>query len=149
MVENEEQQAVPQQDAAAQEPDAQEQQSPVQSVASLMSQDDDEDLNLQHWRDMIVAFKFDGSWFKRQFPLVLVLVAILVFYVTWNYHVQQAILEEEQLSGEVKDCKYRCLTRESELTRRTTQSAIENALRARGDSTLVSSNEPPYLLTNE
>lgn len=149
MKENEEQQAIPQQEVAAQDSDIQQAQCAEQAPAPSMAQDDDDDLDLQHWRDLVATFKLDGTWFRKQFYYVVLLAALMVGYVTWNYHVQQNILEEEQLSEEVKDSKYRCLTRESELTRRTTQSAVENALCARGDSTLASSEEPPYLLTNE
>ena len=62
---------------------------------------------------------------------------------------QQEILKEEELNDSVKDCKYLCLTREGELTRRTRQSQLEKQLRDRGDSTLLPSKEPPFLLMDE
>ena len=74
---------------------------------------------------------------------------MLVLYVTNSYQAQQEILKEEELNDSVKDCKYRCLTREGELTRRTRQSQLEKQLRDRGDSTLLPSKEPPFLLMDE
>lgn len=118
-------------------------------AGSVNSEEDGENLDAKHLRELLAALQVDGMWFKRHIPVFLLIFVAVVAYVTNNYQAQQEILLEEQLSDSLKDCKYRCLTRESELTRRTRQSQLEHQLRERGDSTLVSSKEPPFLLTNE
>ena len=118
--------------------------------AAPVSQDEEGDhIDARHLHELLAALQVDGKMFRRQIPLILLLFAIAVFYVTNGYQAQQEILKEEELSDSLKDCRYRCLTREGELTRRTRQSQLERELRGRGDSTLVASPEPPFLLTDE
>ncbi|MGN0234022.1 MAG: FtsL-like putative cell division protein [Bacteroidaceae bacterium] len=118
-------------------------------AGSVNNGEDGENNDAKHLRELLAALQVDGMWFKRHIPVFLLIFVAVVAYVTNNYQAQQEILLEETLNDSVKDCKYRCLTRESELTRRTRQSQLERQLRERGDSTLVSSKEPPFLLTNE
>ena len=118
-------------------------------ASPLNNEDDGETIDAKHLREVFAALQVDGMWFKRHIPVILLIFVTVVAYVTNNYQAQQEILLEETLNDSLKDCKDRCLTRESELTRRTRQSQLERQLHERGDSTLVSTNEPPFLLTNE
>lgn len=150
MTENTEHKETLSQDVLSQELDGQDRfRAKERLTKSILHDEDGENLDLQHWRDLATALRVDGTWFKKQFSVLLLILVALVVYVTNNYQAQQEILEEERLNEVVKDCKYRCLTRESELTRRTRQSELERQLKERGDSTLMSSTEPPFLLTNE
>lgn len=118
-------------------------------MRSMPHDEDSDNIDAQHLRELLVALKVDGTWFKKHIPVFLLVFGMLVLYVTNSYQAQQEILKEEELNDSVKDSKYRCLTREGELTRRTRQSQLEKQLRDRGDSTLLPSKEPPFLLMGE
>ena len=61
---------------------------------------------------------------------------------------QSEMIQEDKLHEELQDWKYRSMTRNSELTFRCRQSQLEEQMKAMGDSTLCSSNDPVYELTN-
>lgn len=116
---------------------------------SILRDGDDDTLDVKHMREVLAALRIDGKWFRRQIPMFLLVFLVTVAYVTNSYQAQQEILKEEELNDSLEDSKYRCLTRESEFTRRTRASQVERELRERGDSTLVPSTDPPFLLTDE
>lgn len=150
MAEDIEHQEAQPQNAQAPEPEAQEPLAAGKQLASSLLHDEDSDnINVQHVRELFAVLNVDGKRFRRLIPMLLLVFVLMVLYVTNSYQAQQEILKEEELNDSLKDCKYRCLTREGELTRRTRQSQLERSLRERGDSTLVSSKEPPFLLTDE
>ena len=150
MAEDIEHQDIQTQDSPSQASRPQEQPSDQEQPTHSMPQDEDGDnIDAQHLRELLAALKVDGTWFKKHIPVFLLVFGMLVLYVTNSYQAQQEILKEEELNDSVKDCKYRCLTREGELTRRTRQSQLEKQLRDRGDSTLLPSKEPPFLLMDE
>lgn len=113
---------------------------------SILHDEDGDSLDVQHLRELLAALQVDGKWFRKQIPMFLLIFVIAVAYVTNSYQAQQEILKEEELADSLEDCKYRCLTREGELTRRTRASQLERELRQRGDTTLVVGTEPPYKL---
>ncbi len=80
--------------------------------------------------------------------LALILLGIII-YITNRYQAQTEMIEEDKLHEELQDWKYRSMTRNSELTLRCRQSQLEEQMKAMGDSTLCSSNDPVYELTKE
>ncbi|MGM9674300.1 MAG: FtsL-like putative cell division protein [Bacteroidaceae bacterium] len=113
--------------------------------------DDDEqpseDLKAPRWSDVLKTL--DTAWLRRQLYVVLLIVVGIIIYITNRYQAQQQIIELEQLQNELKDMKFRVLTRSSELTLRTRQSQLEEQLKALGDSTLLPSNEAPFIIEKE
>ena len=72
----------------------------------------------------------------------------IIIYISNRYQAQSEMIEEDKLHKDLQDWKYRSMTRNSELTFRCRQSQLEEQMKAMGDSTLCSSNEPIYELTN-
>lgn len=108
----------------------------------LTSDEDDKQRLLEVMRSLSI----DGQWFKRQMGVLALIMIGIILYVTNRYKAQQEIITEEALHKELDDWKYRCLTRNSELTLKTRQSRVEDLLRQHGDSTLTTGYEPPFAL---
>lgn len=114
---------------------------------SMLSNSMEEEMALKQWKSVIRQMSIDGQWFKRQIGVIILAVAGIIIYITCRYQAQQEIIQEEQLRKELQDWKFKTLTRNSELTLKTRQSQIENALKNFGDSTLKVSTEAPYATT--
>ncbi|MBO5676364.1 MAG: hypothetical protein J6S07_08605 [Bacteroidaceae bacterium] len=114
---------------------------------SMLSNSMEEEMALKQWKSVIRQMSIDGQWFKRQIGVIILAVAGIIIYITCRYQAQQEIIQEEQLRKELQDWKFKTLTRNSELTLKTRQSQIENALKNFGDSMLKVSTEAPYTTT--
>jgi hypothetical protein len=108
----------------------------------IMSDEDDK----QRILDVMRSLSINGQWFKRQLGVLVIIMIGIIWYVTNRYQAQQEIIEEEKLQKELDDWKFRCLTRNSELTLKTRQSKVEDLLHQYGDSTLQIGIEPPFAL---
>lgn len=108
----------------------------------LMSDEDDK----QRFLEVMQSLSINGQWFKKQLGVIALILVGVIIYVTNRYQAQQEIIEEESLQKELDDWKYRCLTRNSELTLKTRQSKVEDLLKQYGDSTITIGIEPPYAL---
>ena len=116
-------------------------------LISLLSNSQEDEMALKQWKSVIKQISIDGQWFKRQIGVISLAVFGIIIYITCRYQAQQEIIQEEQLRKELQDWKFKTLTRNSELTLKTRQSQIENALKNFGDSTLKVSTEAPYTTT--
>ena len=114
---------------------------------SMLSNSMEEEMALKQWKSVIRQISIDGQWFKKQIGVIILAVAGIIIYITCRYQAQQEIILEGQLKKELQDWKFRTLTRSSELTLKTRQSQIENALKNFGDSTLKVSTEAPFITT--
>lgn len=114
---------------------------------SMLSNSVEEEMALKQWKSVIRQMSIDGQWFKKQIGVIILAVAGIIIYITCRYQAQQEIILEGQLKKELQDWKFRTLTRSSELTLKTRQSQIENALKNFGDSTLKVSTEAPFITT--
>lgn len=97
-------------------------------------------------REILFGDYLIGTFLRGQLWFILLLVVLGVAYISNRYGAQQEIVEEERLRQELNERKNYALTQYAELTRRTRQSALEQQLRSRGDSTLLSSTEPPFMI---
>ena len=116
--------------------------------ALVNDEDDGEKKNIEHLKDVLQALSINGLWFKRQLGVLALILLGIIIYISNRYQAQSEMIEEDKLHEELQDWKYRSMTRNSELTFRCRQSQLEEQLKAMGDSTLCSSNEPVYELTN-
>ena len=113
-------------------------------ISSLLNEEEGEtDLRNYRWRDLLII---DGQWVRRQIVLILLIVGGIIFYITNRYQAQKDIIELVQLQNELKDMKFRVLTRSSELTLKTRQGELEKQLKNFGDSTLQVTNEAPFII---
>ena len=113
-------------------------------ISSLLNEEEGEtDLRNYRWRDLLII---DGQWVRRQIVLILLIVGGIIFYITNRYQAQKDIIELVQLQNELKDMKFRVLTRSSELTLKTRQSELEKQLKNFGYSTLQVTNEAPFII---
>lgn len=117
--------------------------------ALVNDEDDGEKKNIEHLKDVLQALSINGLWFKRQLGVLALILLGIIIYISNRYQAQSEMIEEDKLHEELQDWKYRSMTRNSELTFRCRQSQLEEQLKAMGDSTLCSSNEPVYELTND
>lgn len=117
---------------------------PLQNPSALL--EDDESFSLT-WATIVSGELLGGAWMRRQVKFIALVLGLTVLYVTNRYCAEQELIEIADSKKELQDIKYRCLTRGSELTMRSRQSMIEDALRSAGDTTLVAFNEPPFIIS--
>ena len=117
--------------------------------ALVNEEDDSEKKDMEHLKDVLQALSINGLWFKKQLGVLALILFGIIIYITNRYQAQNEMIEEDKLREELQDWKYRSMTRNSELTLRCRQSQLEEQLKVMGDSTLCSSNEPVYELTND
>jgi hypothetical protein len=76
------------------------------------------------------------------------LVVLAIIYTGNRYSSQQDALLIDSLKAELQEEHYRVLTIESELLNASRQSEIVNLLKHNGDSLLLHSTTPPFILKN-
>ena len=130
-------------------PEEQEQSSKSKILNALVNEEDDsEKKDLEHLKDVLQALSINGLWFRKQLGVLSLILFGVIIYISNRYQAQSEMIEEDKLHKELQDWTYRSMTRNSELTFRCRQSQLEEQMKAMGDSTLCSSNEPVYELTN-
>jgi len=130
-------------------PEEQEQSSKSKILNALVNEEDDsEKKDLEHLKDVLQALSINGLWFRKQLGVLSLILLGIIIYISNRYQAQNEMIEEDKLHEELQDWKYRSMTRSSELTLRCRQSQLEEQMKAMGDSTLCSSNDPVYELTN-
>jgi len=113
-------------------------------MRSLVSDDDETDeLTIDGIRQVLDAAP---RWFLSQWKLLLLCLAGIFLYITNGYQAQMELMEETELESELKDWRYRSITRVSELTLLCRQSQLEQKLREQGDSTLLPSKVAPFII---
>lgn len=117
-----------------------------QQKSAAMLLDDDEAFSLS-WGAVMSGELLGGAWMRHQVKFIALILVLTVLYVTNRYSAEQELIEIADSRRELQDIKYRSLTCGSELTMRTRQSMIEEALNEAGDSTLKSAKEPPFVIS--
>ena len=113
-------------------------------MRSLVSDDDEVDeLTAASIRQMLDAAP---RWFLSQWKMLLLVLAGIFLYITSGYQAQVEMMKENELEAELKDWRYRSITRVSELTQLCRQSQLEQKLREQGDSTLAPSKVAPFII---
>ncbi len=124
---------------------AQEQVSNKEKLMRSLVIDDDEvdELTAANIRQMLDAAP---RWFLSQWKMLLLVLAGIFLYITNGYQAQVEMMKENELEAELKDWRYRSITRVSELTQLCRQSQLEQKLREQGDSTLTPSKVAPFII---
>ena len=113
-------------------------------MRSLVSDDDEVDeLTAANVRQILDAAP---RWFLSQWKMMLLCLVGVFLYITNGYQSQVEMMKETELEAELKDWRYRSITRVSELTQICRQSQLEKKLREQGDTSLVSSKVAPFII---
>ena len=116
-------------------------------MRSLVSDDDEsEELNVEGIRQALDAAP---RWFLRQWKMLLLCLFGIFLYITNGYQAQVEMMEETELEAELKDWRYRSITRAGELTQLCRQSQLEQKLRQQGDTSLVPAGVAPFAISGE
>lgn len=83
---------------------------------------------------------------RRQIWLILLIVGFIIVYVANRYSCQKSMLEINRLNRELVDTKYKTLSLSSVLTERCRESHVMKLLRENNDTTLHTSDQPPYII---
>ena len=131
------------------ETEAKEEKHPVSDgeklTRSLFSDDDEGDeQSIASLRQMLDAAP---QWFLSQWKMLLLVLAGIFLYITNGYQAQVEMMKETELEAELKDWRWRSITRVSELTQLCRQSQLEQKLRQQGDSTLTPGKVAPFTIT--
>lgn len=126
-------------------PEVQEQVSDKEKLMRSLVSDDDEvdELTAASVRQILDAAP---RWFLSQWKMLLLVLAGIFLYITNGYQAQVEMMKENELEAELKDWRYRSITRVSELTQLCRQSQLEQKLREQGDSTLTPSKVAPFII---
>ena len=101
--------------------------------------------NLTSWKGIIGGDILATDFFRRQTKLLVLLMALVIFYIHNRYTCQRQMIEVDRLKKELTDIKYDALTRSSELMERSRQSRIEEYISTR-ESELQTATQPPYVI---
>ena len=113
-------------------------------MRSLVSDDDEaEELSIDGIRQVLDSAP---RWFLSQWKMMLLCLVGIFLYITNGYQAQVELMQETELEAELKDWRYRSITRVSELTDLCRQSQLEQKLRERCDTSLVNSKVAPYVI---
>lgn len=119
----------------------------LRALRNLTSDDDNPEGEGEHIKITLSSILggdiLGGRWFKRQIWYIVMLVAMTIVYVSNRYSCQQEMIQSKLLTDTLLDCRYKALTRSSELKERTRRSYIEKSLT---DTTLQTSNTPSFNL---
>ncbi len=97
-------------------------------------------------RKMLGGDLLNTAFVRQQIWLFVLIGVFMIIYVSNRYSCQKDILEIDRLQNQLQDAKYRALSSTSELTERSRESNVLNALKAQNDSTLKMSGEAPFYI---
>lgn len=81
---------------------------------------------------------------RKNIVLILLIAAVFVVSISNRYSVQKKLIEIDKLNTQLRDAKYRALSTGSQLTERTRQRYVLEALRNSKDSVLKEPEHPPF-----
>lgn len=122
---------------------------PASPMQQLLAAASEEDAPASGKSVMQGLFFGDVIWrrlLKKNVWLVLLIVVFTTAYIAVRYQCQRDLLLIDNKQNELQDAKYKAMTSSSNLTERTRESHILNALRQNRDSTLRISEQPPYIV---
>jgi len=108
-----------------------------------------EDLPQVSLREILGGDYLLGSILRNNIGFILLLVLLGIIYISNRYAAQQEIIEEVEKRKELVEKKNYALTQYALLTQHSRQSALEQRLRALGDSLLQAPKEPPFEINVE
>ena len=118
--------------------------STLKQLKESVTEDDDAPAGSLSLRTILGGDLLTADMVRRQVWLCLLIALFLTIYVAFRYQCQQDLIDIAQLENQLTDAKFKALSSSSSLTERCRESNVLNVLRANQDSTLHSSNQPPF-----
>src|SRR5574344_578642 len=111
-----------------------------------MADDKEKKHNNNYLRSLIGGDMFlSGKAMRKQIGMVVLIVALIIFYIDNRYTVQRQQIKIDKLKRELVKWKYIDLTRSSELMEISRQSKIEEYVK-KNNSDLQTSTEPQFVI---
>lgn len=89
---------------------------------------------------------FTAQILRRNIPLMVLIVILLVAYISSRYQCEKSMLEIDRLKMELQDAKYKALSTSSRLTEQSRQSNVLDMLKNNHDSVLHIADRPPFIV---
>jgi hypothetical protein len=83
---------------------------------------------------------------QRQMKLMLLICALLILHISCRYMCQKKLVELDRLEARIVEAHNKAIVCSSILTEKSRESNVLKRLYETGDSTLKTSNQPPYLI---
>jgi hypothetical protein len=83
---------------------------------------------------------------QRQMKLMLLICALLILHISCRYMCQKKLVELDRLEAKIVEAHNKAIVCSSILTEKSRESNVLKRLYETGDSTLKTSNQPPYLI---
>ena len=128
-----------------------EQERAMEAIRKFTEADEDEDedsLGEISLKSIIGGDILQSRFMLHQVVFFMFLAVLAIIYTGNRYSSQQDALLIDSLKAELQEEHYRVLTIESELLNASRQSEIVNLLKHNGDSLLLHSTTPPFILKN-
>ena len=77
------------------------------------------------WKGIVGGDILATDFFRRQTKLLVLVMAMIIFYIHNRYACQRQLIEMDRLKKELTDIRYDALTRSSEWMERSRQSRVE------------------------
>jgi len=129
-----------------------EQERAMEAIRKFTEADEDEDedsLGEISLKSIIGGDILQSRFMLHQVVFFMFLVVLAIIYTGNRYSSQQDALLIDSLKMQLQEENYRVLTIESELLNASRQSEIVNRLKNNGDSLLLHSTTPPFVIKND
>jgi len=123
--------------------------STFEQIKSQVSEDDDAPVSSLTFRTILGGDILSAQMVRRQVWLLLLIMLFVIVSVAFRYQCQQDEIQISKMEQELTDIKYRTLSSSSNLTERTRESRVLEALRNSKDSVLQVSKQPPFIINVE
>ena len=123
--------------------------STFEQIKSQVSEDDDAPVSSLTFRTILGGDILSAQMVRRLVWLLLLIMLFVIVSVAFRYQCQQDEIQISKMEQELTDIKYRTLSSSSNLTERTRESRVLEALRNSKDSVLQVSKQPPFIINVE
>lgn len=122
--------------------DEAEKKSRKQKLKDWVADDDEESLSFSSWRQVFAGAGLVHA-LRNNWKFFTLIIIFTIVYVGLGYLSSDALIENDRLSKELLDRRYKALTCSSELRERTLRSKVEELLT---DTTLQTTTDRPFQL---
>lgn len=114
-------------------------------IKGIVGEDGLNELKSSKFRDIVNGNILTKSYIRKQYPLVILLAVIAIFYVDNGFYCEKQLSRVIKLKRDLQDIKYESLTISAELMETSRQSNVRKLIKERG-LTLIEPNTPPVVI---